>query len=226
MVHVAGQGKATEAEQALAELCRVYWYPLYAYARRLGHSSEDAKDATQGFFEHVLESRLLATADPAKGRFRSLLLHSFRNFLSGEHLKAISQKRGGKQLLYSLDAAGAEARFGQELADARNPELLYERNWALALLGEAMHRIQHEFARSGREQLFQALRPHLQGDERALPYSTLARKLATSEASVRVMVYRIRRRYRELVLEVLRSTVSNPAEIEDELRHLLQIVQS
>jgi RNA polymerase sigma factor (sigma-70 family) len=225
VVVAAGDSASPKAQEALEALCRRYWYPLYAYARRTGHSPEDAQDLTQGFFEHLLKSRLVASADAAKGRFRSFLLQCFRNFMGAEHAKATRQKRGGHQSLLSLDAAGAEARFVGEPADPHRPEQLYERNWALAVLDEALLQVQQEFATSGRERAFEVLRPHLQGEDEDLSYAASARKLATSEAALRVMVYRLRRRYREILNGVVLGTVDSPAEVEDELRHLLQVVQ-
>ena len=225
VVLTAGHGRSGDAAEALAELCRTYWYPLYAYARRSGRSPEDAQDLTQGFFEHLLESRLVASADATRGRFRSFLLQCFRNFMAAEHAKATRQKRGGGQPILSLDAVGAEARFGRELAESRSPESLYERNWAFAVLEEAMLQVEREFAASGREHTFRTLRPHLQGDDNGLSYAAVAKKLSTSEETVRVMVYRLRRRYREVLHGVVLRTVSSPAEVEEELRHLLQVVQ-
>jgi DNA-directed RNA polymerase specialized sigma24 family protein len=225
-VVTAGHEGSTGSDEALAELCQTYWYPLYAYARRTGLSPEDAQDLTQGFFEHLLESRLVASADAAKGRFRSFLLQCFRNFASSEHAKATRQKRGGGRRSLSLDVAGAEERFGRETADTRSPEWLYERNWAVAVLEEAMLRVESEFARSGRKHTFEILRPHLQGDGGAPPHSSLANELSTTEATTRVMVHRLRARFREVLNGVVLRTVSSPAEIEEELRHLLQVVQS
>ncbi len=225
-VLAAGHGGSTSVSEALAELCRTYWYPLYAYARRTGNSPEDAQDLTQGFFEHLLESRLIASADAAKGRFRSFLLRSFCNFKATEHARAARQKRGGGQTVLSLDAAGAEAKFGRDLSDTRDPELLYERNWALAVLDGAMAQVEREFVTSGREHVFRVLRPYLQGDENALSHAAVARELSTTEATVRVMVYRLRRHYREALNEVVLRTVSSAAEVEEELQHLLQVVQA
>lgn len=221
----AGHGGSTGAFEALAELCRTYWYPLYAYARSTGSSPEDAQDLTQGFFEHVLRSRLVASADAAKGRFRSFLLRSFSNFKATAHTRAARQKRGGEQTILSLDVAGAEAKFGRDLSDTHNPELLYERYWALAVLDEAMLQVEREFAASGRKRVFQALRPCLQGDENRVSHAAAAKELSTTEATVRVMVYRLRRRYREVLNEVVLRTVDSPTEVEEELRHLLQVVQ-
>jgi RNA polymerase sigma factor (sigma-70 family) len=225
-VFAAGHGGSTAASEALAELCRAYWYPLYAYARRTSRSAEDAQDLTQGFFEHLLKSRLLASADASKGRFRSFLLHCFRNFMATEHAKATRHKRGGGVTMLSLDVAGAEERFGREMANRRSPEVLYERNWALAVLDEALLQVQREFARTGRERTFQVLQPHLTGDTNEVSLSGLARELSTTEATVRVMVHRLRRRYRQVLNGVVLRTVSSPTEVEEELRYLHQVMRA
>jgi RNA polymerase sigma-70 factor (ECF subfamily) len=180
---------------------------------------------TQAFFEHLLETRLVASAEATRGRFRSFLLQCFRNFMAAEHAKAMRQKRGGGRPILSLDAVGAEARFGREMTEKQTPEALYERNWALAVLDEAMLQLQREFASSGRERTFHALRPHLQGDDNGLSYAAVAEELSTSEGTVRVMVYRLRRRYREQLNDVVLRTVGSPAEVEGELQHLLHVLQ-
>ena len=223
---MAGHSGSGDAADALAELCRIYWYPLYAYARRSGRSPEDAQDLTQGFFEHLLATSLVASADATKGRFRAYLLQCFRNFMAADHAKATRHKRGGGQPVLSLDAIGAEARFGREMTDKHSPETLYERNWALAVLDEAMLEVEREFAASGREHTFLTLRPHLQGDDHGLSRAAVAKELSTSQETVRVMIYRLRRRYRERLHGVVLRTVSSSAEVDEELRHLLQIVQA
>lgn len=225
VVLTAGHGKSAQAAEALTELCQTYWYPLYAFARRSGRTPEDAQDLTQGFFEHLLETHLVASVDATRGRFRSFLLQCFRNFMAAEHAKATCQKRGGGRAILSLDAAGAEGRFGRETMDKRSPEALYECNWALAVLEEAMRQVEREFAASGREHTFQTLRPHLQGDDSGLSYAAVAKELSTSEGTVRVMVYRLRRRYRELLHSVVLRTVGSPAEVQEELEHLLRVLQ-
>ncbi|MRR52436.1 MAG: sigma-70 family RNA polymerase sigma factor [Rhodocyclaceae bacterium] len=226
VVLAAGHGGSTSASEALSELCRTYWYPLYAYARRTGSSPEDAQDLTQGFFEHLLGSRLLTSADASKGRFRSFLLRSFCNYGVSKHTRAARQKRGGGQTILSLDVAGAETKFAGDLSDTHNPEVLYERNWAGAVLEEAMLQVERQFAASGRGRHFKVLRPLLQNDEAKGAHAAAAKELSTTEATVRVMVHRLRRRYREVLNEVVLRTVDSPNEVEEELRHLLEAVQA
>ena len=225
LVSAAARGGSTAARQALADLCQIYWYPLYAYARHRGQVADAARDLTQGFFEHLLEHELVASADAAKGRFRAFLLRCFQNFMASEHARATRQKRGGGQLVFSLDAPGAEERFGRDLADHRSPEVLYERRWAVAVLDEAMRLLRQEFATAGRERTFEILAPRLGEDRDGAPAAHLAAQLGTTEGTVRVMVHRLRRRYRELLHVVVLRTVATPAEVSDELRHLFQVLQ-
>lgn len=224
-VFAAGDNGAAKAA-ALAELCRTYWYPLYAYVRRTGRSHEVAQDLTQGFFEHLLASQLLATADAAKGRFRSFLLQCFRNYISTDYIRSTAQKRGGGQPVLSLDQGSATPGYVEEITDQRSPELLYERSWALAVLDETMRQLGREFAGTGRQRAFEALRPCLQGEGREWSAAAVAQELSTTEATVRVMVHRLRKRYREVLRGVVLRTVGSPAEVEDELRHLLRVVQA
>lgn len=225
LVSAAAHGGSTAARQALSDLCRIYWYPLYAYARHRGLDAEAARDLTQGFFEHLLEHELVAAADAAKGRFRAFLLRCFKNFMASEYARATRQKRGGGQPVFSLDAPGAEERFGRDLADHRNPEVLYERRWAVAVLEEAMRLLRQEFTTTGRGRTFELLATRLEPDRDGASYADLAAQLGTTEGTVGVMVHRLRRRYREMLHLVVLRTVSTPAEVSDELRHLLQVLQ-
>lgn len=226
VVLTACHGGSADAAAALAELCRIYWYPLYAFARRQGHSAEEAQDLTQGFFEHLIESHLVDSADAAKGRFRSFLLQCFKHYRVTERVRASRRKRGGGRPLLSLDAEDGEVRFARELADRRDPEALYERNWALALVNAALERLADQFARSGRRRAFDLLSPFLHGDADSPRQAAVALELATTEATVRVMVHRLRRRYRELLRQLVTQTVGSPVEVDEELRNLLRILQS
>lgn len=225
VILTACQGGSADAAAALAELCHAYWYPLYAYARRSGRPAAEAQDLTQGFFEHLLRRRLLDAADAARGRFRTFLLTCFKNFIASEHARAAAQKRGGARPWLSLDAVDAETRFGLEMADRRDPEWLFERNWALALLNEGLDRLACQCRETGRSRVFEALSPSLRGDPDGPTQARIARDLDTTEGTVRVMAYRLRRRYRELLRELVAQTVATPLEVEDELRHLLEVLQ-
>lgn len=222
----AGHGGPAEAAEAVAGLCRVYWYSLYAYARMAGHSVQDAEDLTQGFFMHLIESRLLASADAARGRFRTFLLCCFRNYMASERKRAGSKKRGGDWLAVPMDRAEAEKRLERGLVANCDPERQYERNWAVAILEDAMSALKRQFHESGREPVFEALRPLLERDEGAQPYAVVADELGTTPGSVKSMVHRLRQRYREALRAAVLRTVDSSAEVDDELRHLLHVLQS
>jgi RNA polymerase sigma-70 factor (ECF subfamily) len=226
VVFTAGHGGSTDAADALADLCRTYWYPLYAFARREGHPPEDAQDLTQGFFEHLIETHLVGAADEARGKFRTFLLRCFRHHIASEYARSGRRKRGGGWPLVSLDAGDGEARFAREVADRRDPETLYERNWAVALVNAALDGLAQEFERSGRGRVFEILSPFLHGDPDSPPQVAVATELATTEATVRVMVHRLRRRYRELLRQRVAQTVGSPVEVEEELRHLMGVLQN
>jgi len=220
----AGRGDDTRSREALARLCQTYWYPLYAFVRRHGHSPEDAQDLTQGFFAHLLEHHALAKAHPAKGRFRSWLLASLRHFLANEQARASAQKRGGGRTPISLDAASAETRYGLEPADHATPDRLFERNWALTLLEEVLKRLRAEQADAGKLAQFEQLEDCLMGELPAPRYAELAARLGASQEALRMTVSRLRRRYRDLLRAEIAHTVSTPAEIDEEIRHLLGVL--
>jgi RNA polymerase sigma-70 factor (ECF subfamily) len=226
LVAAAGQGASPEAHEALAVLCQVYWYPLYAYARRHLGKIEDAQDATQEFFAHLLEKDYLQAADPNRGKFRSFLLTAFKHFLSKERDRANAQKRGGGRRNLNLDFHAGENRYHLEPQDRGTPESIYERRWALTLLEQALTLLRQEFARAGKQKLFEGLKGMLTGDSIAEPYSQIAEKLSMTEQAVKVAVHRLRQRYRELLREEIAQTVSNNDEIDDELRDLFNAVRA
>lgn len=216
----AGQGGGTRAHAALARLCQTYWHPLYAYARRRGHAPHDAQDLTQEFFSRLLERRLLARADPLRGRFRSFLLASMNHFLANEWEKARARKRGGGRPALSLDLAAAEQRL--EPADDATPDKAFDKQWALCLLETVLTRLEQEFQREGKAALFALLKRTLAGARESQPYAELAAKLGLSEGAIKVAVHRLRRRYRDLIREEIALTVAAPEEVESEMRHLLE----
>jgi RNA polymerase sigma-70 factor (ECF subfamily) len=207
------------AADALASLCALYWYPLYAYVRRRGHGAEEAHDLTQEFFARLLEKDFLAGVDRGKGKFRSFLLASCNHFLANEHDRARAKKRGGGQRVLSLDAADAEGRYLSEPAGGLTPEQLFERRWALALLQEVMGRLRDEFEAKGKGRLFERLRGFLVG-EKGGGYRRAADELRLSEGAVKVAVHRLRQRYRALLHEEIGRTVETTDEIEAEVRAL------
>ena len=224
MVVAAGRSNTKRAGAALEQLCRVFWFPLYAYVRRRGHSAEDAQDLTQEFFARLLERKWLARADRQRGRFRSFLLSAMSHFLSDEWDKARAQKRGGGAPSVPLQFDTAETRYGFEPADKVTPEQTYERRWALALLEEVLRQLRLSYEGEGRMELFNALHPCLVGDRAALPYKELAAKLGVTEGTVKSAVHRMRQRYRQLLRSEIAQTVAEPGQVDEELRHLFVVV--
>ncbi len=220
VVLAAREEASPQSAEALEKLCRAYWYPLYAYVRRVGHSPEDAQDLTQEFFACVLERRVVAKADPERGRFRSFLLASLKNFLAHEWEKARAQKRGGRAQMVLLDFATAETRLGQPAAPGDSPDRAFDRQWALSVLDLVLGRLRDEYADSGRDNLFRALKETLSGGRSEIPYRELGARLGLSEGAVKVAAHRLRKRYRELLREEIAQTVAGPDEIEAELREL------
>lgn len=204
------------AGDALAALCRTYWYPLYAYIRRRGHRAEDAQDLTQEFFARLIEKPILAHVDQQKGKFRAFLLAACNHFLANEHDKRRAKKRGGGSTPISLDA-DAERRYLIEPADGRTPERLFERRWALTLLDHVLGRLRADYSRRGKERLFDELRASLVGEQDAASYRQAARHLGLTEAAVKMTVHRLRQQYRTLLREEIGRTVESPEQIDEEV---------
>lgn len=225
VVVAAGQSDTTRSQAALEKLCRAYWFPLYAYARRRGYSVEDAQDLTQEFFARVLEHQWLARADQAKGRFRTFLLTAMGRFLANEWDKVRALKRGGGHRNIPIQLDAAETRYGVEpAADTRTPEQAFEYRWALALLDEVVGQLEAEFHSRGQADMFTALKPCLVGDRASQPYAELAGKLGMEEGAVKVAVHRLRQRYRELLRAEIANTVDSPGEVDAEMRHLFNVL--
>lgn len=220
-VRRARESDTTGAQVALAELCQVYWPPLYAYVRRIGHSPHDAEDLTQGFFARLLRLDSLAKVTPERGKFRAFLLASLKHFLADERDFAHAQKRDAK-LTFSLDTAAAEERYRAVPDPALTPDQVFERQWAITLLGTVMLRLQHEYEAAGRGVLFSELRFAIAGE--SVPSVELATRLAMSDEAVRAAIHRLRRRYRAALREELAHTVSSEAEVLDELHALKRIL--
>jgi RNA polymerase sigma factor (sigma-70 family) len=206
--------------EALATLCETYWYPLYAFLRSRGYQPEAAQDLTQAFFTRLLEKHAIRHADPARGRFRSFLLASLKNFAANERDREIAGKRGGGVPIVPLEIETAEGRFQMEPPSDETPERVFDRRWALTLLDRVMSRLQAETSRGGKSSQFDRLKTYLTGDQPQLSYAQTASELGMSEGAVKVAVHRLRKRFRDLVREEIAQTVSSPEQIEDELRHL------
>jgi len=212
-----GQRKSSAADEALAALCRAYWYPLYAFVRRRGYRPQDAEDLTQAFFAHLLATEAIGKAQPAKGRFRTFLLAAVKNFLANEWDKGRALKRGGGRAALAFDAESAEARYQREPSHELTPERLFERRWALSVLDEAFSTLRNEYEQRGAGNLFAALKETLTGGGEG--YAAIAAQLGLTEGAVKVAAHRLRGRYRELTRAIVAETVAAD-EVEDELRHL------
>ena len=223
VVLAAADEETPEAAAALERLCRTYWYPLYAYVRREGHSPEDAQDLTQEFFATLLRRDSLAHVAPEKGRFRSFLLAAMRHFLSDQRDRARTVKRGGRVEILSLDAQEAEDRYRLEPVDRLDAEKIYERRWAMTLIEQALARLREESAAAGKAELFERLRRFVVGESEAT-WGEAASELGLTEGAMKAAVHRLRERYRVLLRDEIAHTVADPAEIEEEVRYLIRVI--
>jgi RNA polymerase sigma-70 factor (ECF subfamily) len=225
IVLAAAHDSRPDAHAALATLCETYWYPLYAYVRRLGYKAEDAQDLTQGFFAALLEKQYVKAADRERGRFRSFLLTALKRFLSKEYDRAHAQKRGGKASPISLDWEVGESRYALEPSHDVTPEAVYQRRWALTVLDRVIVRLRQPYTHAGKERVFDGVKAFLTGETGAPPYEQVGRELGMSEGAVKVAVHRLRRRYRDLLRSEIAQTVADPEAVEDELKYLLAVLQ-
>lgn len=220
IIRDAARGGDTLAVEALDSLVRSYWQPLYRYARRKGKSPEDAEDLVQGFLAHVIEARALRDIDQSKGRFRSFLLASFQYWMINEWKRESRQKRGGGVAHDSFDWQSAETGLRLESADDQSPDKLYDREWALALLGKVLADLENICRAEGGAAQFETLKPCLTADSARIPYAEIAATLGTSEGAARVAVHRLRKRYRHLLTAEISRTLASPDSVEEEMRSL------
>jgi RNA polymerase sigma-70 factor (ECF subfamily) len=226
LVLAAGEepGKGDRAGQvALSQLCQTYWYPLYAYVRRRGHSAADAQDLTQAFFTRLLEKNVIQVADPQKGKFRSFLLATLKDFLANERRRAKTLKRGGGRWPLSLEFEAGEARYRREPADERTPEDLFQRRWALTVLEQTLARLRAEYEKAGKQELFERLKDCL-GAQSVKSYQTIAAEAGMTEGSIKVAVHRLRARYRDLLRDEVAQTVGATDNLDDEVRELFELL--
>ena len=225
-VIVAARQSDAKAAAALDQLCRAYWYPLYAFARYQGQPPEDARDLTQDFFAQLLARSTLSHADRERGRFRTFLLASFKNLMANQWKSANRQKRGGGAEIFSLDETAAEERYKLEPVDASTPEKLYERRWAETLLARVVERLRAECDADSPERgrRFQVLKAFLLEEKGALPLADAAAQLGLSVIATKGVVHRLRQRYREIFREEIARVVAGPEDMEAEIRHLFEVL--
>ena len=221
---VSAQSQAPGSKEAFADLCKLYWYPMYAFIRHRGYSSQDAEDLVQGFFLHLIERKTLSRVDRSKGKFRSFLLASLQKFLSDEADRARCLKRGGKAEFVYLDLEGAEDRYQLESADTQSPEKIFDARWAMVLLGEAMKRLGQRYAAQGKTATFETLKVFLDPiNTKSLPsYEEVAAELKVSVGAVKTLIHRLRKQYTDFVREEVSRTVSESADLDAEIHQLCQ----
>jgi RNA polymerase sigma-70 factor (ECF subfamily) len=222
IVMKAAQSQAQGGQAALAELCRLYWYPLYIFARRRGHSPDDAQDLTQSFFLHVVERRAFTGVDRLKGKFRSFLLASFQNHLSDQIDRTRRLKRGGDKEFVRLDAEEAEERYQLEPVEFLTAEKIFDARWAMTVLGEARKQLSQEYATAGKTSTFEALKVFLDPNNAITPpsYDEVANRIQVTTGAVKTLIHRLRKRYTALLREEVGRTVSDPSEIDEEIHAL------
>jgi len=219
-VLLAADHRLPNSAQALENLCRAYWPPLYCYLRRDGRSSHEAEDLTQAFFAQLLERNSLATADPTRGRFRNFLLTALKNFVVNEWRAEHAQKRGGDLQILSLDARTGEGHYVADPGNHATPEVVFDKRWALTVIERVLDRLRTEYVTTGKSELFEDLKNFLAA-KKGTPHANLAIKHGLTASAIGVAIHRLRQRYAELLREEIASTVNDPSEIDDEIRYLI-----
>jgi DNA-directed RNA polymerase specialized sigma24 family protein len=226
LIRTAAGNPTPDSREALAALCQKYWHPVYAFIRRRGYDRAESEDLTQGFFALLIEKNYLLDADSKRGRFRSFLLGAVQHFLANEWDRANAVKRGGGQSAVSIDVVEAEEWHALPTVEKATPESLYERRWALSLLENVASKLRKEFADAGKAGEFDKLSMFLNKDSRPSRYDALAEEMGTSAGALRMSVYRMRQRYRSLLRAEIAESVSEPVEIDEELRFLSSILST
>lgn len=225
-VVLEAQSESPAAQEALEKLCRTYWWPIYGFVRRHGYSPEEAQDLTQGFFALLLERRDLDAVRREKGRLRSYLLASLKNFLAKAHRRAMTVKRGEGRALVSLDELLARERADLEPADTLTADRIFERRWALTLLEQVLTRLESEYRSAGNAKLFDCLKESLSDEPGRRSQAEVAAELGMTEDAVKQAFHRMRQRYRQLLHDEIAQTVAVPGDVEDELRHFISVLQA
>jgi RNA polymerase sigma-70 factor (ECF subfamily) len=223
---LAAQGESPAAQAALEKLCRTYWWPLYGFVRRQGYSPDEAQDLTQGFFELLLERRDFDAVRQEKGRLRSYLLVSLKNFLAKARRRELAVKRGEGRALVPLGELLARERADLEPADTLTADRIYERRWALTLLEQVLTRLESEYRSAGNAKLFDCLKEFLSDEPSQRSQAEVAAELGMTENALKQAFHRLRQRYRELLRDEIAQTVALPGDVEDELRHFISVLQS
>ena len=226
---LCARGDSSEARAALSELCEAYWTPIFRFLCREGRDEDDARELTQEFFAQLLAKRGLETAEPSRGRFRSFLLGALKHFLSHVREKERAAKRGGGRVLESLDAAtGTDTSMSLQVPDLTSPppDKFFDRQWALALMDRALAVLESEFKSAGKADQFAALKPWLVGESTVLSQAEAARRLELNEGAVKVAIHRLRKRFRELIRSEITQTVDDSAQVEEELRYLVEVLSA
>jgi len=214
-----------EAAEALEVLCRTYWYPVYAYVRSRSYVPEDVQDLVQEFFAQLLQKNWLADIEPEAGRFRCFLLTAVKRFLLNEYDHRTALKRGGGQTVVSIEEQQAEGRYSQEPVTNETPDIIFERRWALTVLDQALINLRSELIQSGKGQEFELLGQFLSRESEPGEYGRIASQLGLSGSAVAVAVHRLRHRYREVLRECVANTMSDPLQVDEELRQLIAVLQ-
>lgn len=225
LVLTAGEATSPESSAALEQLCQLYWYPLFAFARRRGYSASDAQDLTQEFFARLVAKDFLRHVAREKGRFRSFLLAAMKNLMANEFDRERTLKRGGAQTFVSIDLVAAEDRFAQETPSALAPEALFDREWALRVLDQALAKLESEFTGTLRQRQFDRLKPYLSAEANAAGCEAVAADLGMTGHAVAMAVSRLRARYRSLVRAQIADTVATPHDVDDEMRYLVELLR-
>jgi RNA polymerase sigma factor (sigma-70 family) len=225
-VVLEAQGESPAAQEALEKLCRTYWRPIFAFLRRQGIPPEEAEDVTQGFFAQLLERKSFDAVRKEKGRLRSYLLGALKYFLVDEQRRAMAIKRGKGQRLIPLEELRAGERIEMEPADPVTAEMIYERRWALTVLEQVLNRLKGEYATAGNTALFDSLKQLLPDEPGSPSQAEIAAPLGMTENAIRQAFYRFRQRYQSILREEIAHTVATPADIEDELRHLIAVLEA
>ena len=221
----AGRVSTRDSQRALESLCETYWYPLYAYVRRRVADVNEAHDLTQAFFAELLEKNYVGTATPERGRFRAFLLTAFKHFLSKQWEMAKTQKRGGGRVPIPLDFEFADSSLQIDPASGLTAEQIYDQQWAIALLGRIMERLEVESKQAGKSKQFDGLKGFIIGEHTGTTYAQVAEQLGMTEAAAKKSASRMRHRYGELLREEIAQTVGGPEEVEDEIRNLFAILE-